>query len=262
MHKADDVSALGSVSGESNEPKGPNDASVSVGKRKVDPVDKKVEKKRITAKDKADLEAGRVHALWIGRTCEVPPFDVQSLGVTPHASLPVNSDSPVIPPSSVVQTTAVVSQPSPPRVSSLLMSTRSASELSCGSEKKGSRLASCSHVDVAWQEVGHQMHRVDSWEATASENQQNLSDLFDQANALKDEKHKLEEEVKKRDVNLEVASAEVTKLRANLEKSRLRESHLRYERDEARRRADQIASGSSAQSARHSSRLERIRHLV
>ncbi|KFK22826.1 hypothetical protein AALP_AAs43016U000100 [Arabis alpina] len=40
------------------------------------------------------------------------------------------------------------------------------------------------------------------------------------------------------------------------------EDHLRKERDEARRRADDIASGSSARGARHSSRLERIRSYL
>ncbi|KFK32896.1 hypothetical protein AALP_AA6G302100 [Arabis alpina] len=65
MQRADDVSAWGSVSGESNEPKGPSDASRSKEKGKVDPVDKKAEKKRITAKAKAKLEAGRIPAFRI-----------------------------------------------------------------------------------------------------------------------------------------------------------------------------------------------------
>ncbi|KFK24149.1 hypothetical protein AALP_AAs50253U000300 [Arabis alpina] len=80
--------------------------------------------------------------------------------------------------------------------------------------------------------------------------------------ALKEEKHWLEEEVNKRDVHLEVASAETAKLRALLEKSRLTEDRLRKERDEARRRADEIASGSHARSSRHSSCLERIRSYL
>ncbi|KFK40871.1 hypothetical protein AALP_AA2G052300 [Arabis alpina] len=114
-------------------------------------------------------------------------------------------------------------------------------------------------VDAAWQEVCRQMSGADSWEATASENQQSLNDLFDQTCALKEETHKLEDEVNKRDVHLEAASTEIGGLRANLEESRFTKDCLRKERNEARRRADEIASGSSARGARHSSRLERIR---
>ncbi|KFK40534.1 hypothetical protein AALP_AA2G008300 [Arabis alpina] len=79
-------------------------------------------------------------------------------------------------------------------------------------------LASRSHVDAAWQE----------------------------ASTLKAEKQRLEDEVKKRDVHLEAASVEIAELRANLEKYRLTEDNLRKECDRARRRADEIASGSSA----------------
>ncbi|KFK33887.1 hypothetical protein AALP_AA5G073100 [Arabis alpina] len=129
--KADDTLAQGSVPGESNEPKGPGNISRSKGKGKVNPADKKEEKKRIAARAKADFEAGRVPAFWIGRTCEVPPSDAlvsQSLGDKPNVLLPVNSDSLVVPPSSVVQTTVVESQPPPPRSPSLTMLARSASE--------------------------------------------------------------------------------------------------------------------------------------
>ncbi|KFK41165.1 hypothetical protein AALP_AA2G094300 [Arabis alpina] len=71
MQRADDASARGSVPGESNELKSPGDASRSKEKGKVDPVDKKAEKKRIAAKAKADLEAGRIPAFRISGTCEV-----------------------------------------------------------------------------------------------------------------------------------------------------------------------------------------------
>ncbi|KFK25974.1 hypothetical protein AALP_AA8G187000 [Arabis alpina] len=129
-------------------------------------------------------------------------------------------------------------------------------------EKRIKTLASRSEMDAAWQEASRQMHRADSREATTSENQQTLNNLFDEASALKDEKQRLEEDIKKKDANLEVTSAEVTKLEADLEKFLLTEGHLRKERDEAHWQADQIASGSSAQSTKHSSRLERIRSYL
>ncbi|KFK39809.1 hypothetical protein AALP_AA3G291200 [Arabis alpina] len=68
------------------------------------------EKKRIAAKAKVDLEARRISTFWIGGTCEVLPSDApaaQSLGVAPHASLPVSSNSPVVPSSSVAKATNV-----------------------------------------------------------------------------------------------------------------------------------------------------------
>ncbi|KFK36756.1 hypothetical protein AALP_AA4G165600 [Arabis alpina] len=106
------------------------------------------------------------------------------------------------------------------------------------------------------------MYRADSWKVTASENQQSRNALFDQASALKEEKQRLEDEVKERDVHLKAASIEIAELRANLEKSRFIEDRLRKERNGARRQADEIASGSSARSARHSSRLKRIRSYL
>ncbi|KFK22099.1 hypothetical protein AALP_AAs40836U000200 [Arabis alpina] len=84
--KGDDASARGSVPDELNKPKGCGDASRSKGKGKVDTVDKKAEKKRISAKAKADLEAGRIHTFRIGGTCEVllsEALVAQSLGVIP-----------------------------------------------------------------------------------------------------------------------------------------------------------------------------------
>ncbi|KFK31744.1 hypothetical protein AALP_AA6G153300 [Arabis alpina] len=162
--RADDTLARGSVPGESNELKGPADASRSKGKGKVDPIDKNAEKKRIAAKAKADLE-----------------------------------------------------------------------------------------------EMDRQRTQANTWEICAAANRQSEDDYAAQVEVLKEEKQKLEEEVKKRDAHLEAAFAEMAKLRATLEKSHLTKDRLGKERDEARRRADEIASGNSAQRARHSSRLERIR---
>ncbi|KFK22825.1 hypothetical protein AALP_AAs43016U000100 [Arabis alpina] len=147
---------------------GPGDASHLKGKGKIDPIDKKVEKKRIAAKAKADLEAERIPAFLSGGTCEVFLSEApvsQSVCVIPPASLPVNSDSAAIPPCRAVQTSLNVTQIPSPRAPSLTPLPRLASKL--------------------WKE-----------------------------------------------------------------------------RDEARRRADDIASGSSARGARHSSRLERIRSYL
>ncbi|KFK29461.1 hypothetical protein AALP_AA7G137300 [Arabis alpina] len=154
MQRADDASARGSVLGELNEPKGPGDASGSQGKGKVDPVDKKTEKKKIAAKAKADLEAGRIPAFRIGGTCEVFPSEApvaQILGVTPPTSLPINFDSVTIPPCSAVQTAVNVHQPLLPRVPPLAPLTRSASEFSSESSLS-KRRRTCqwmfSHVDT------------------------------------------------------------------------------------------------------------------
>ncbi|KFK31289.1 hypothetical protein AALP_AA6G093200 [Arabis alpina] len=177
MQRADDASARGLVPGKSNGPKSLGDVSRSKGKGKVDPVDKKAEKKRIAAKAKADLEAGRIPSFRIGGTCEVLPSKAlvaQSLGVTPPASLPVTLDSAVIPPCPAVRRAADVPHLPAPR-DSLTPSSRPASELSSESSL-----------------------------------------------------------------------------------SKRRQDRLREERDGARHRADEIASGSSARSARYSSRLERI----
>ncbi|KFK28844.1 hypothetical protein AALP_AA7G055900 [Arabis alpina] len=261
----------GVVPDESNKPKGPGDASRSKGKGKVDLVDNKADKKRISAKVKADLEAGRISIFRISGTCEVLPSEApvtQSLGVAPPASAPAGSSSLAIPPCSAVQTAVNVPQPPLPRAHSLTPLSRSASELSAYEaevQSRGDRIknfASRSDVDAAWKEVGREKHRADSWEAIDFENQESLHEFFDQANALKEEKPKLEEEVKKRDAHLKDASAEIAILGASLEKSRLTEDRLRKERDEARRRADEIASGNSTRNARHSSRLERLRSYL
>ncbi|KFK35896.1 hypothetical protein AALP_AA4G050500 [Arabis alpina] len=330
MQRADDASARGSVPDELNEPKHPGDASRSKEKGKVDTLDNKTHKKRISAKAKADLESGRIPTFRISGTCEVLPSEApaaQSLGVIPPTSLPVNSDSTAIPPCLAIQTTVNVSQ-TPPRASSLTRLPRLASKLSSESslskrrrscqwtfshvdsvmpfcnvaphhkatlisliggvgvnlpnpdslsifellffdwasdiinvintdnrivsayeaevqrrEDRIKTLASRSDVDAARQKVGRQMCRADSWGATTSENQQSLNDLFDQTFALKEERQRLQDEVKKIDVHLDAASAEKAGLRANLEKSRFTENRLRKERDEARHRADEIASG-------------------
>ncbi|KFK41321.1 hypothetical protein AALP_AA2G114800 [Arabis alpina] len=255
---ADDASARRSVSDELNEPKDLGDASRSKGKGKVDPVDKKAEKKRIAAKAKADLKAGRIPTFRIGGTYEVLPSEApvaQSLGVI--RSFHVNSDSAAIPPCPAVN----VSQIPPPRAPSLTSLPRLASKLSSDvfpcflqvintgnrivtayeaevqeREDRIKTLASRSNVEAAWQEVGHL--RPEGGET------------------------ELEDEVKKRDVQLEAASIEIAGLRANLENSPFTEDRLRKERDEARRRADEIASGSSVRGAIHSSRLERIRSYL
>ncbi|KFK32434.1 hypothetical protein AALP_AA6G241200 [Arabis alpina] len=118
MQRADDASARGSVLDKLNEPKGLGDAPRSKGKGKVDPIDKKAEKKRIAVKAKADLEAGRIPAFRIGGTFEVLPSEApvaQILGITPPAYLPVNSDIAAILPYLAVQTAVNVPQPPPPR---------------------------------------------------------------------------------------------------------------------------------------------------
>ncbi|KFK39831.1 hypothetical protein AALP_AA3G293700 [Arabis alpina] len=97
-------------------------------------------------------------------------------------------------------------------------------------------LLASTYVDAAQKELDHQKARANSWE-------------------------RLEDEVKKRDVHLEVASNEIAELQASMKKSRLTEDRLRKERDRACHRADEITGGSSAQSARHSSSLERTRSL-
>ncbi|KFK23616.1 hypothetical protein AALP_AAs52045U000300 [Arabis alpina] len=207
--------------------KGPGDVSRSKGKGKVDLVDKKAEKKRIAAKPKVDLEAGMIPAFRIGGICEVLPSEApiaQSLGVTPHASLLVSSNSAAIPPCPTIQTAVNVPLLPPPRAS-LTPSSRPASELL--SESSLLKIRHTTEVEV-----------------------------------LQEEKQRVEDEVKERDINLEAASAEIAKLRANLEKSRFLEDHLRKERDGARCRADEIASGGSARSARHSSSLKRIRSYL
>ncbi|KFK29258.1 hypothetical protein AALP_AA7G109700 [Arabis alpina] len=107
----------------------------------------------MAAKAKADLEAGRIPAFKIDGTCEVLPSEAlvaQSLGVTPLASLPVNSDSLAVPPCSTVQTDVDISQPLLPCAPSLTPLTRSASELSSESSLPKRRRTSqwpLSHVD-------------------------------------------------------------------------------------------------------------------
>ncbi|KFK29221.1 hypothetical protein AALP_AA7G105000 [Arabis alpina] len=212
MQRADDASTRGSVLDKLNEPKGLGDASRSKGKRKVDLVDKKAEKNRIAAKAKADFKAGWITAFWIGGTCVVPPPEApvyQSLGVTPPASAPISLDSSAIPLCPAVQTAINVSHPP----LSLLQHKAPLVSLIGGTKvnlPNPDRLAISELLSFDWSSDIIGMCRADSWEATASENQQSLNDLFDQANALKEEKQKLEEEVKKRDAHLEAASAEVT----------------------------------------------------
>ncbi|KFK29558.1 hypothetical protein AALP_AA7G149500 [Arabis alpina] len=259
--RADDALARGLVPGESNEPKGPGDASLSKGKGKVDPVDKKAEKKRIAAK------AWRIPAFRIGGTCKVLPSDAsvaQSLGVTPLAPLPVNSDSLATPLCSAVQTAVKVPHP-PPRAPSLTPSTRLASELLPESSLSTRRFTcqwTFSHGDHVLSFCNTASHhkaplisfisgvgvnlpspdRLDRLSVISIANR--IVSVYEvKTSALKEEKHKLEGEMKKRDAHLEAASTEMAKLRAILEKSR---------------HTDEIASGTSAQSARHSSHLERI----
>ncbi|KFK34572.1 hypothetical protein AALP_AA5G163200 [Arabis alpina] len=226
MQWADDALDRGSVPGESNKPKGPSDASRSKGKGKVNLVDKMAEKKWIAAKAKVDLKARRIPAFRIGGTFEVLLSEApvaQSLGVTSSASLPVNSDSAAIPPCSVVHTAINVPQlPHPLRT-----------------------------------ELDRQKARADSWEVSANANRQSADDYAAQVEVLNGEKQRLEEEVNKRDVHVEAASAKIAELRASLEKSRLTEDCLRKKRDGVRCQSDEIVSGSSARSARHSSSLER-----
>ncbi|KFK22866.1 hypothetical protein AALP_AAs50104U000100 [Arabis alpina] len=281
IQRVNDSSARGSVLGEFNEPKDLGNAFRSNGKRKVDPVDKKAEKKRIAAKVKTDLKVGRILAFRIGGTCEVIPSEApvaQSLGVIPHASLSVSFDSASVPSCATVQTAVNVPHLSPSRASLTPSSKpprRSHPMINTGNhivsaykaevQRRKDRiktLASRSDVDAAWQDVDRQICKGDSWEATTSQNQHSINDLFDQPSALKEEKQRLEDEVKKRDVHLEAASTKIAELRTSLEMSHLTEDHLRKERDGARRQADEIAGGSSAQSARHLSRLERIRSYL
>ncbi|KFK36292.1 hypothetical protein AALP_AA4G103500 [Arabis alpina] len=267
MQSRDTSSAWGSTPDELNEPKGPGDTSRSKRKGKVYPVDKKAEKKKIAAKAKADLEAGRIPTFRIGGTCEVPPSEAlvaQSLGVIPPTSLPVNSDSAAIPPCPAVQTAANVSHTLPPRAPSLTPLPRLSSELSSESslskrrrttkiinlgsflisayeaavaekEEQIESLVACTDADTTRRELDRQKARDDSWEVSANANRQSADNYAAQVEVLKGEKQRLEDEVKKRDVHLEAASAEIAGLRGNLEKSRLTEDHLRKERDEARR---------------------------
>ncbi|KFK29331.1 hypothetical protein AALP_AA7G119800 [Arabis alpina] len=297
MQKADEPSAQGSAPDKLNEPNGPSDASRSKGKGNVDPIDKKAGKKRIAAKVKADLEAGRIPTFWIGGTCEVLPSEApvaQSLGVISPASLLVNSDSAAIPLCPAVQTAANVSQTPPRRAPSLTLLPRLASELSSESslskrrrttevsseikvgaelimkiggigvklpanledllvpdrfldwsqnllniinsgsrligayeapvaekEEKIKSLLTCTDVDATQRELDRQKACADSWEVSANANRQSADDYAAQVEVLKGEKHRLEDEVKKRDVHLEAVYAEIVRLRTNLEKSRL-----------------------------------------
>ncbi|KFK31279.1 hypothetical protein AALP_AA6G092000 [Arabis alpina] len=192
MQRADDASARGSVSGESNKPKGPGDASRAKGKGKVDPVDKKAEKKRIVAKAKADLEVGRIPAFRIGGTCEVLPSEI------------INSGSGI-----AGAYEAVVAE----------------------KEEQIKSLLARTDVDAARTELDCQKARAHSWLVSANANRQSADDSA-QVEVLKGEKQRLEEEVKKRDVHLEAVSAKIAELRASLEKSRHTEDRLRKERTE------------------------------
>ncbi|KFK29259.1 hypothetical protein AALP_AA7G109800 [Arabis alpina] len=270
----------GSVPDELNEPKGLGDASRSKRKGKVDPVNKKAEKKRIAAKAKASKREG---------------FQP--------------SGSATIPPCSAVQKAVNIPQPPLPRAPSLTPLLRSASELSSESSLS-KRRRTCqwtfSHVDLVmpfsnaaphhkatlisliggvgvslpnpdrlsiseliffdWASdvisvIGTGNRVIGAYEAEVQKREDRIKTLasrsdvdtaWQETSALKKEKQRLEEEVKKRDVHLETASAEIAELRASLEKSHLTVDLQRKERDGARHRANEIASGSSARSARHS----------
>ncbi|KFK35893.1 hypothetical protein AALP_AA4G050400 [Arabis alpina] len=216
MQSADDASARGSFPDELNEPKGPGDASRSKGKGKVDPVDMKVEKRRISAKAKADLKAGRIPTFRIGGTYEVFPSEApaaQSLGVIPPAFLLVNFDSTATPPCPAVQRAVNVSQTPPPRAPSLTPLPRLASELSSESslskrrrttkiinsgsrivgayeavvaekEEKIKSLRACTDVDATRKELDRQKARVDSWEVLANANRQSEDDYAAQVERI------------------------------------------------------------------------------
>ncbi|KFK32174.1 hypothetical protein AALP_AA6G207200 [Arabis alpina] len=312
MQKADDSSARGSVPGELNEPKDLGDASRSKGKGKVDLVDKKAAKKRIAAKAKANLEAGRILAFRIGGFGEVLPSEApvaQSLGVTPPASLPVSSDSAAVPPSPAVQTAVNVPQPLPPRAF-LTPSSRPASEFSSESSLSKRRHT----TEVPRQRASGPLGNSSVWVPPRHDNRWSFSHTDDELplvssdikigaelirniggigvinsgsriiSAYEAVVTGKEEQIKSRLAPTDVDAARkeldsqnaradswivsatqidkvrmITRLKSSLEKSRLTDDCLRKERDGARHRADEIAGDSSTQSARHSSRLERIR---
>ncbi|KFK36284.1 hypothetical protein AALP_AA4G102700 [Arabis alpina] len=129
-------------------------------------------------------------------------------------------------------------------------------------EEKIKSLLACTDVDVARKELDCQKTRAHTWEISAVANRQSADDYAAQVEVMKGDNRKLEEETEKRDAHLEAASAEVTKLRASLEKSCFTKDRLRKERDEARRRADEIASGNSTHISRHLSCLEQIRFYL
>ncbi|KFK31303.1 hypothetical protein AALP_AA6G095300 [Arabis alpina] len=188
MQRTDDASARGSVHGESNEPKGRDYVFRSNGKGKVDPVDKKAEKKRITAKLKPTSKGERFPPS--GSVELVKSFRLK------HPLLKV-----------WVSHLLLLFLLSTPATTSLVRM-----KWKCNDEKTGSRL----------------LRPAPMW-------------------MRHEEKQRLEDEVKKRDVHLEAASAAIVELRANPEKSRFTEDCLRKERDGARRRADEIASAHHAQ---------------
>ncbi|KFK32136.1 hypothetical protein AALP_AA6G202900 [Arabis alpina] len=257
MQRADDASARGSVPGEFNEPKDPGGASRSKGKGKVDPVDKKAEKNRIAAKVKAILEARRIPAFRIGGTCEVPSPDApvaQSLGVTPPASAPFSLDISAIPPCPAVETAVNVSYVVPQHKATLI-SVIGGVRINL---RNPDRLAISEHLFFDWSSdiigvINTGNHIISAYEAKVQRREDRIKTLAPRSDVdaawQEEEKHKLEEEAKKRDAHLEVASAEIAELRARMEKFFLTEDHLRKERDRACRRADEIASGSSACSA-------------
>ncbi|KFK32900.1 hypothetical protein AALP_AA6G302800 [Arabis alpina] len=274
----------GSVPDELNEPNGPVDAFRIKGKGKVDPVDKKAEKKRIAAKAKAELEAGRILTFQIGGTCEVLPSEApvaQSLVVIPPASLPVNFDSVAIPPCSTVQTAVNVSQTPPPRTPSLTPLSRLASELSSESSlskrrrtTEVSRQRASGSLGNSSVRVGAELIRkIGGIGVKFPANLENLlvpdrfldwsRDLLNIINSgsriigAYEAVAKKEEQIKSLLVFTDV---DATRKKLDRQKARADswERIVKKERDKARRRADEIASGSSARGARHSSRLKRI----
>ncbi|KFK31911.1 hypothetical protein AALP_AA6G174900 [Arabis alpina] len=296
--RADDSSARGSVPGQLNEPKDLGNASRSKGKGKVDLVDKKPEKKRIAAKAEADLEEGRIPAFRIGGTCEVLSSEApvaHSLGVTPLASLSVSSYSAAVPPCPAVQTaiqtvvqTAVNVPQLPPPSAPLTSSSRPASELSSESSLSKRRritedikiaaevIKKIGGIEVKfsanledllvpdrfldWSRdllniINSGSHIVGAYEAVVAEKEEQIRSMLAPTDVDAARKE-LDHQKARGD------SWEIVELRASLEKSHLTEDHLRKERDGARRRADDIAGGSFAQNARHSSHLERIRSYL
>ncbi|KFK43848.1 hypothetical protein AALP_AA1G181500 [Arabis alpina] len=118
-------------------------------------------------------------------------------------------------------------------------------EVVADKEDKIKSLLARTDVDAAWKELDRQKDRADSWEVSATANRQSADDYAAQVEVLKEEKQRLEGEVKERDVHLEAASVEIAELRANPEKSCFTEDRLRKKRDGARHQDDEIASGSS-----------------
>ncbi|KFK22933.1 hypothetical protein AALP_AAs51418U000300 [Arabis alpina] len=213
----------------------------------------------------------------------LPTPIAQSLGVTPPAPLLVKSDSLAIPPCSAVQTAVDVSQSPLPCAPSLTLLARSASELSsessllkrrCTDERAAlvsvdvrtgaELLLAHTDVDAARKELDRHKSGADTLEISAVANRQSADDYAAQVEMLKEEQQKLEEDVKKRDAHLEAASAEMAKLRATQEKSRLTEDRLRKEQqklEEDVKKRDAHLEAASAEMAKLRATLEKS-HLT